>query len=177
MLLSKCTYKSKQEKCLIETISILFPMQDAASFFNNVITSVLYNQKVFSPLVFISNWQCFTCATDTNLHWGETWWRTAHSARKHGAISPIYLCYPAENWYARMFVFRENACCVKLDQICVYCCWASCENWRKCANELNMKCIASNPGDAGTRIMMHKWTNSCPDKWAHRWLASLACYL
>ena len=32
MLLSKCTYKSKQENCLIETMSVLFPMEDAASF-------------------------------------------------------------------------------------------------------------------------------------------------
>ena len=40
--------------------------------FNNKITPVLYNQKVFSPLIVISNCLCFTCAADTNLQWVET---------------------------------------------------------------------------------------------------------
>ena len=140
-------------------------------FFNNEITWVLYNQKVFSPLIIISNRLCFTCAADTNLHWGETWWRTLHSARKHGAISPIYLCYPAENWCAGMFGFRENTCCIKLDQICVLLLlgilWKLTQMRERTWYDV-LTYIASNQGDARTRIMMHKRTTSCPDKWPHR---------
>ena len=66
---------------------------------------------------------------------------------------------------------------LNLTRFVFYCCRASCENWHKWANELDMMCIASNQGDSRTRIMMHKRTNSCPDKWPHRWLASLGCYL
>ena len=148
--------------------------------FNNEITSVLFNQKVFSPLIVISNWLCFTCAADTNLNWGETWRRTVHSARKHGAISFIYLCYPAENWCAGMFGIRENTCCIELDQICVLLLlgilWKLTQMRERTWYDV-LTYIASHQGDARTRIMMHKRTTSCPDKWPHRWIASLGCYL
>ena len=148
--------------------------------FNNEITSVLYNQKVFSPLIVISNWLCFTCTADTNLHWGDTWWRTVHSARKRGAISPIYLCYPAENWCAGMFWFRENTCCFKLDQIYVLLLlgilWKLTQMRERTWYDV-LTYIASNQADARTRITMHKRTTSCPDKWPHRWIASPGCYL
>ena len=149
-------------------------------FFNNIIKSVLYNQKVFSRLIVISIWLCFTCAADTNLQWGETWWRTLHSARKHGAISPIYLCFPAENWYAEMFGFRENTYCIKFDQICVLLLlgilWKFTQMRERTSYDV-LTYIASNQGNARTRIMMHKRTTSCPDKWQHRWIASLGGYL
>ena len=99
--------------------------------FNNKITPVLYNQKVFSPLIVISNCLCFTCAADANLQWVETWLRTVNLARKHGAIPPIHLCIPAENWCAGTFGFRENTCLTRSVFTAV---GHPVKNWHKCAD-------------------------------------------